>query len=503
METEIELKLLVDANLDVVSLLEQQLLPTLDARCESSRLALSNRYFDTPDKRLRALDIGFRVRGQDGRFVQTVKTAGQSAGGLHQRPEYNVALEDQHPDLTRFDPAIWPDGVQIDELQKQLRALFTTHFHRQVYLLSFEDGTVMELVFDKGQIATDSHQLPISEIEIELKKGQVNRLFDVADKLSEIIPLRLGTLSKAARGYLLSEGQELEPRELPDFLDLAREDTVETAFCRTIRYGLAYWQYHEECYLSTEKPRALRGIYTGIHLVSQAISLYLPILQCDRLLDLQHSLMEQMNDWFWCDTLMGIKTLRSKKGPFRKRLARSEELLSYLRGRFEGLLLRHEPRQLIRRKCNSRLQLELAALPYRLPWRTGNQAWQAPVVEHAKGWLAQGWFNVSQSMPRKKKMGAQHYLSSEPLLRQTLFNGLFLAGLFAPEHRDQFRAPWLDIIDGVEELKALSLLKSELEVAQVQDSEELLAWSKDKVTHLLDVMEQSRKAALKMEPYWK
>lgn len=503
METEIELKLLVSGDLDVAELLQNQLLPSLQAQSSSRQMALSNRYYDTPDKQLRGLDMGFRVRGRDGRFQQTLKTAGQVQGGLHQRPEYNIELSDQYPDLSLFEPGIFPDHVSVAALQSQLCPLFTTHFTRYAFDLVMDSGTKLELVYDKGQVATDTHQQPINEIEIELKEGEVGEIFALARKLSALLPVRLGAFSKAARGYLLAAGQELVPKPLPDFLVLHDQDTLEQAFLKTVHYALDYWQYHEQCYLETQKPRALGGIRAGIQLVSQAISLYLPMLQCDALLAMQARLIQLNNDWYWAETLLAIKALRSRKGPFRKRLAKSEELLSYLRGRYEGLLLQHQPEHLIQRQQSGQLQIDLAALAYERPWRNGGNAWSSLVQEHARGWLAQGWFTISQSMPRKKKFSAQHYLSSEPLLRQTLFNGLFLAGLFSPEHRDQFRAPWLDIIDGIDELNALHLLKSELDVADVQNKDELMLWCKDKMTHLLDVMEQSRKAALKMEPYWK
>ena len=503
METEIELKLLVCSDLDVVELLKSKLLPGLQAQSSCRQMALSNRYYDTPDKQLRGMDMGFRVRGRDGRFQQTLKTAGKIQGGLHQRPEYNVELSDQYPDLSLFESSIFPDGVSVAALQSALVPLFTTHFQRCAIELVFESGTELELVYDKGQVATESHQQPINEIEIELKKGDVGEIFVLARQLSELMPLRLGAFSKAARGYLLAAGQELTPKPLPDFLVLQESDSLEQAFIKAVHYGMDYWQYHEQCYLETQKPRALAGMRAGIQLVSQAISLYLPMLQCDTLLELQARLIQLNNDWYWAENLLAIKTLRSRKGPFRKRLAKSEELLSYLRGRYEGLLLHYQPDNLIQRQQSGQLQVDLAALAFEQPWRASGNAWSSPVQEHARGWLAQGWFAISQSMPRKKKFSAQNYISSEPLLRQTLFNGLFLAGLFSPEHRDQFRAPWLDIIDGIDELNALHLLKSELDVADVQDKDELLVWCKDKMAHLLDVMEQSRKAALKMEPYWK
>lgn len=48
----------------------------------------------------------------------------------------------------------------------------------------------------------DTHE-PISEVELELKAGAPGALFDLALQLQEQVPLRVGNLSKAARGYAL------------------------------------------------------------------------------------------------------------------------------------------------------------------------------------------------------------------------------------------------------------------------------------------------------------
>lgn len=53
---------------------------------------LTNIYFETADNFLRSHDMGLRIRGFDDRYEMTIKTAGKVVGGLHQRPEYNVAI---------------------------------------------------------------------------------------------------------------------------------------------------------------------------------------------------------------------------------------------------------------------------------------------------------------------------------------------------------------------------------------------------------------------------
>ena len=48
--------------------------------------------------------------------------------------------------------------------------------------------------------------MPICEIELELKRGEARALFELAQSLRALAPLRLQPLDKAARGYGLVTG---------------------------------------------------------------------------------------------------------------------------------------------------------------------------------------------------------------------------------------------------------------------------------------------------------
>jgi triphosphatase len=210
MEYEIELKLLTSEHAGEV--IETKLLPQLKASITQETLVLTNHYFDTPDRALRQHDIGLRIRGNNQKFEQTLKTAGQSVGGLHQRPEYNVDLDESKkqnvkiPTLRLFPVSAWPKTIDVDDLQAKLETLFTTHFQRKVYLLEFSDGNTVELVWDLGEVTSGNKSIPICEIELELKKGDTTALFDLAERIVGLMPTTIGTDSKAARGYSLLDG---------------------------------------------------------------------------------------------------------------------------------------------------------------------------------------------------------------------------------------------------------------------------------------------------------
>ena len=210
MEFEIELKLLT--NDQAGDVIETKLLPKLNASVTQETLLLTNHYFDTPDRTLRQHYIGLRIRGNNQKFEQTLKTAGKSIGGLHQRPEYNVPLDVKKnqnvnvPDLKLFPASAWHETIDVDILQTEIKTLFTTHFKRKIYLLEFPDGDIVELVWDLGQVTSGNKSIPICEIELELKKGTTLALFNLASRIVGLLPTTIGTESKAALGYNLLDG---------------------------------------------------------------------------------------------------------------------------------------------------------------------------------------------------------------------------------------------------------------------------------------------------------
>jgi triphosphatase len=218
MEYEIELKLLT--NEQAGEIIETKLLSKLNASVTQETQMLTNHYFDTPDRTLRHHDIGLRIRGNNLKFEQTLKTAGKSIGGLHQRPEYNVQLEGSKkqnisvPKLRLFPLSAWPKTIDVEELQTKIETLFTTHFERRIYLLKFSSGDIVELVWDLGEVTSGNKSVPICEIELELKKGFTEALFKIAKCIVSLVPTTIGIDSKAALGYKLCDGLPVKKCEL-------------------------------------------------------------------------------------------------------------------------------------------------------------------------------------------------------------------------------------------------------------------------------------------------
>lgn len=197
MPAELELKLAIDAS-DVEAFI--RLTETLGWQVHSHQ-RLTNTYFDTPDQALKRERVALRVRQAGERWIQTLKTSGVvDSTGISRRGEWEWDL----PSCS-LDKVLVAEYLPASLDLEQLAPLFTTDFHRTTWMVT-EQGTSIEVALDRGAIRGANRELPISEVELELKNGDANHLVQLADKLKEHISLRVDTGSKAQRAQALIDG---------------------------------------------------------------------------------------------------------------------------------------------------------------------------------------------------------------------------------------------------------------------------------------------------------
>ena len=156
-------------------------------------------YFDTDKRKLRKKGLMLRVRRIGKRHVQTIKAAGNSAP--FERDEWEAEIAGEEPDLslasgTTLEPLV--NG----KLRRQLKPLFETRVRRTVYPVADETRAIA-LTIDRGTIETGSRSAPLCEVELELERGTIAELFDVARELTRTVPAHLAVKSKSERGYEL------------------------------------------------------------------------------------------------------------------------------------------------------------------------------------------------------------------------------------------------------------------------------------------------------------
>ncbi|WP_213990792.1 inorganic triphosphatase [Sodalis sp. dw_96] len=249
MSEEIEIKFIVHSG--AVSTLAERVSAGGGVHTPPQRLI--NIYFETAGLDLRHHGIGLRIRGNNDRYEMTAKTAGKVIGGLHQHPEYNIPVSGPELNLSLLPAEIWPVGTDIKDLQNQLKPLFRTDYRREKWVVEFGDSEI-EVAFDRGDVVAGELLEPICELELELLQGNTADLLAYAQTLTAEGGLRLGSLSKAARGYHLAEGNPpREVRALP-LLRANPKATVEQGLSEALSLALAHWQYHEEIWLRGVAP---------------------------------------------------------------------------------------------------------------------------------------------------------------------------------------------------------------------------------------------------------
>ncbi len=178
----------------------------------SQQFTLNNSYYDTPDARLSRAACALRIRQKGDSFEQTLKTRGDSQGGLTRRREWNWPLASAQLDEQRLGSdevqACWPQDVAVADLIP----LFATNFERRRWLWQQDDNRV-ELVMDRGAVLAAEQQQPLCELELELLQGDAACLWPLAQSLCQRLPLWLSDISKAERGFaLVGMGRAWQPK---------------------------------------------------------------------------------------------------------------------------------------------------------------------------------------------------------------------------------------------------------------------------------------------------
>lgn len=170
---------------------------------------LYNVYYDTPKLELHKNRMALRLRHSGGIWLQTLKGGGQARAGLHQRCEWEVPVPSARLDFTIPDASVWDEHLP-PSLRKKLHPVFITDFYRTSRLLDWQ-GTQIEVCMDRGEVKTPQHSMPICELELELKSGDPQHLFELALALLEKAPFELEAVSKAEYGFRLLSGYIEQP----------------------------------------------------------------------------------------------------------------------------------------------------------------------------------------------------------------------------------------------------------------------------------------------------
>ncbi len=190
---------------------------------------LYNIYYDTPKLELHKSGMALRLRRAGRQWLQTLKGGGSVQAGLHLRNEWEVPVRRAALDFSLLSETGEAQAVEWNELlpkalRKKLQPVFVTDFSRSSRMLLWQ-GAQIELCMDQGEVHTEQRGMPICELELELKSGQPQQLFELALAILDIVPFELEVVSKAEQGYRLLSGYAGHPVKAV-VTSISRTDTL-------------------------------------------------------------------------------------------------------------------------------------------------------------------------------------------------------------------------------------------------------------------------------------
>ena len=160
-------------------------------------------YFDTPGRRLRSAGYSLRLRRDGENWSQSVKASG---GGLT-RFEQDHPLRGGLPDFSLLEGTPIAALISVED---RPAPVFVTRVQRRSRRRA-ADGSRIEFSLDEGEVIARDRSWPILELELELKGGAREALFDQGRRLAEGDAFVPAFLTKAERGYALMDGLLGEP----------------------------------------------------------------------------------------------------------------------------------------------------------------------------------------------------------------------------------------------------------------------------------------------------
>lgn len=235
-------------------------------------------YFDTPGRDLARRGLGLRLRREGRAWVATLKAEGDSAAGLHRRPEWNRPARGATLDLSLFAGTPLAKVPGAARLHERLAVVTATRFLRTRWIVEPAAGSRLEVAVDEGEIVSGARRAPIAELEIEVLEGPLDAAFDLAEALAARVPLRLEPETKLARGLALAAGAKRKPeRAAPVDLRPANDDAARAA--RLVAAAcLAQAQANEAGAVASDDPEFIHQLRVALRRLRSSFRLFRAVL---------------------------------------------------------------------------------------------------------------------------------------------------------------------------------------------------------------------------------
>lgn len=165
---------------------------------KASRISLRAMYFDTCDRQLAKAKVAIRLRQEGDDWIQTLKMAGTNSLS---RIEINHTRSTPILDLSLYAGTAAEPILAC--LNKPLELRYETNVIRLFKTQRTRSGRV-EIAYDTGFIRAGRLELPINEVEFELKSGDIQSIFDIGLRWIKQYDLIVDMRTKSHRGDALA-----------------------------------------------------------------------------------------------------------------------------------------------------------------------------------------------------------------------------------------------------------------------------------------------------------
>ena len=165
-------------------------------------IEMETTYYDTADGQLSDRRITLRRRMENGQSVCTVKTPTTTGYG---RGEWECQVEDIESGILKLCELGAPRGLLLLTAEGVV-PVCGARFTRRAGNIT-QDGAVMEIALDQGVLMGGGKQIPLCEVEVELKSGEPDAVVAFAEALAERFGLQPQNKSKFRRARNLAKGE--------------------------------------------------------------------------------------------------------------------------------------------------------------------------------------------------------------------------------------------------------------------------------------------------------
>ena len=246
-------------------------------------------YFDTPDYALRRNGVTLRLRRCGRSGEQTTKIGGNFSLGLAMRPEHSVPHLGRVPVLAKFpDEAV---RQRLEELiaGRPLLPLFSMRILRKAWIARSPNGSVVEMVLDRGTVTAGERKGDIVEVEFELVEGDRRAVFDLAKVALKGQAFSLSTRTKSDVGYdLIDERPSDDDR--PRFAEPVRLDkdmAVEEALQLVLRSCAAQISGNVVAVRASRDPEGAHQLRVGLRRFRSALTAFSRVIAAEQVVRLK------------------------------------------------------------------------------------------------------------------------------------------------------------------------------------------------------------------------